>query len=121
MKEGVEPHELVQIGANRLLLLLVQVLHEALLHGIEDAVELGWVGIGPQREVRLREGVLLLLAEEVVVRDPVLEVVEEVGVGALGEDRVLVVRLEGFADRLGLVGEVEDHGVVLGGVRPVQA
>ncbi len=56
-----------------------------------------------------------------VVRDPVLEVVEEVGVGALGQDRVLVVRLERLADRLGLVGEVEDHGVLLRRVGPVQA
>ena len=45
---------------------------------------------------------------------------EEVRVGG-DRDRCLVLRLEGVSDRLGVVAEVENEGVVLAGVDAVEA
>ncbi|MEE8526764.1 MAG: hypothetical protein V3T72_22755 [Thermoanaerobaculia bacterium] len=49
-----------------------------------------------------------------------LEIVELVGVGALGEQGALVVVLEGVEDGVGVVGEVEDQSAVLVGVGAVE-
>lgn len=49
-----------------------------------------------------------------------LQVVEQVGIGALGEHGAVVVGLEGSLDVLGLVGEVQHQRLVLAGMDAVE-
>ena len=75
----------------------------------------------PGVEVHPGEGPDVVGREHAEVEQPVLNLVEEVGVGLLREQGGLVVRLEGLLDLVGLVGEVEHHRALLAGVSAVQA
>ena len=84
---------------------------EALDHGRQHGVEpvLRRLGV----EVDLGEAVHVGLGVDRERGEPGLDLVEQVRVGRLGEQRRLVVRLEGGLDRVRLVGEVEHHGALL--------
>ena len=112
-EEGVEPHVVGELAAEVVLLLLGQRL-EALDHRREHGVEpvlrrLGVevdLGEARPRRPRCRPG---------SAASRRLDLVEQVRVGRLGEQRRLVVRLEGGLDLVGLVGEVEHHRALLVG------
>ena len=117
-EEGVEPCVVGEL-AEEVSPLFVDQLGEALACGFEGGVDpvLGCL----RTEVRRCERLDVGISEHAVVEKPALQFVEEVGVGLFREEGGLVVRLEGLLDLIGLVGEVENHRAVLGGVGAVQA
>ena len=94
-------------------------LSEALSRRLQCRVQpvLGALGV----EVHPPEGLHVVGREHAVVEQPVLDFVQQVGVGLLRQQGGLVVRLEGLPDLFGLVGEVEHRRALLAGVRAVQA
>ena len=60
-------------------------------------------------------GLDVLRPEDLGVEDLHPQVVEEVGIGLVGEMRLLVIREEGTADRFSVVDEVEHEGARLVG------
>ena len=105
-QEGVKPHVVGQLAAEVVLLLLGKSL-EAIDDGREHRVEL----VLRRFRSRSRPGEAVDVGVGVDGKrgELRLNVVEQVRIGRLGEERRLVVGLEGVLDLVGLVGEVEHH------------
>jgi hypothetical protein len=88
-----------------------EISRKALDHGGQHGVELV---LGRSRaEVHLREAFHVGLRVHGEGGQPALDLIEQIGVGRLREQRRLVVVREGGLDLRGLIGEVEHRGALL--------